>query len=858
MLLATIGTGLGQPNITTQPQPCTNVVGTTATFTVGVTGTEPLAYQWQKQDSFGTVTDLVGCTDSALVLTNVQTSHAADYFVVVTNADGAVTSDLAHLTIVPPPTLRFSTTSYTIAESAGSVSLTVWRLYDTNTPVSVDFATGDFSAKASLDYTATNGTLVFAAGVTNRTLTVSILNDGLVEATEYFRITLSNPTNAVLGAPAGAGVYITDNDVGLQFEFANYWAREDEGSVLIGVVRGDDGNLPFSVDFATSNLTATNGLDYTATNGTLSFAAGEKVKLFTVPLLNDGLKESSETFRVTLSNPTNQVLGSQKLATITITDNDPGVQFTRNEYWVYEDEGAILLTVSRGNDGLLGAFTVDYATSNINAIAGQDYAETHGTLGFAAGEMSKSFTVPVFDEAVAELNERFKVLLSNPTGGMALGMATNRTATVTLCDRTEMAPHRLDNIHVSPEGVVSLTLGGGYTPGVGLVNWSKLGFDIYPLEASTNLVDWVPLKWLVRTSASTKALTFVDSQASGSAPRFYRTPTRAFVAAQRAPTGPYAVGFTDRTLIDDTRRNRYRISTNNSFPITIWYPAERVAGQWPGPYLPGPFVRDLAVWGDTLMSYCCGYSASNAPSAKGLGQLPVVLWSHGWTDVRSDGMEWAEHLASHGYVVVGIDHTDGSMVAYPDGTYLFTDFSDLVGRGLDAQLIQDRVRDFAVVLEVLEGWNQNDSLFAGKLDVQNVAVLGYSLGGAAAGEFCRLDPRCVAAVALDPGGFNATPTLNTLGLQKPSLTMHRPDLTDDILFSKATTNAYWFQVRCIDHGSFGTWYWAVTATDLPAARETARTITDWTLWFLNKYLKGSADPMPQTAAYPQIFNFKQK
>ena len=51
----------------------------------------------------------------------------------------------------------------------------------------------------------------------------------------------------------------------------------------------------------------------------------------------------------------------------------------------------------------------------------------------------------------------------------------------------------------------------------------------------------------------------------------------------------------------------------------------------------------------------------------------------------------------------------------------------------------------------------------------------------------------------------------------------------------------WFQVRYTEHGSFSTWYWSVTSTSLPNPRETARTITDWTLWFLNKYLKGSAD-----------------
>ena len=104
LLLAGIGPALGQPSITNQPQSCTNGVGTTATFTVTATGTEPLAYQWQKQDYLLNITDLAGCTNATLVLTNVQTSQAGYYRVVVTNADGAITSAVATLTVPLPPT----------------------------------------------------------------------------------------------------------------------------------------------------------------------------------------------------------------------------------------------------------------------------------------------------------------------------------------------------------------------------------------------------------------------------------------------------------------------------------------------------------------------------------------------------------------------------------------------------------------------------------------------------------------------------------------------------------------------------------------------------------------------------------
>jgi hypothetical protein len=102
LLLATVGTGLAQPVITQQPQSCTNLAGTTATFMVEAIGTPPLAYQWQWGVwDFYKLTDR---TNTTLVLTNVGANDAMDYRVVVTNVDGAITSDVATLTVLLPPT----------------------------------------------------------------------------------------------------------------------------------------------------------------------------------------------------------------------------------------------------------------------------------------------------------------------------------------------------------------------------------------------------------------------------------------------------------------------------------------------------------------------------------------------------------------------------------------------------------------------------------------------------------------------------------------------------------------------------------------------------------------------------------
>jgi polyhydroxybutyrate depolymerase len=328
-------------------------------------------------------------------------------------------------------TLQFSATSYTVAENAGSIALTVQRTGDTNTVAGVDYATTDLSATNGLKYTAVSGTLAFGAGETNQTIRVPILNEGFVEGTKTFRVTLSNPTNAVLGTRPIALVYITDNDKGLQLELTSYSVNEEAGAITIRVLRRDDGDFPVSVDYATTNLTAVAGQDYLDTAGTLTFAPGEVLKPVTVTLLNDAVRESSKTFRITLKNPAGgAVLGANPSATVTITDTDEVVRLPAASFTVREDAARVRFSVLRGESALAG--TVDVTTANGAAIAGQDYTGVTNTLNFAAGERVKFIDVPVLNDGVKEPSETFRIVLSNPTGGAVLGSPT--TVTVTILD----------------------------------------------------------------------------------------------------------------------------------------------------------------------------------------------------------------------------------------------------------------------------------------------------------------------------------------------------------------------------------------------------------------------------------------
>src|SRR5262249_31596094 len=96
---------------------------------------------------------------------------------------------------------------------------------------------------------------------------------------------------------------------------------------------------------------------------------------------------------------------------------EPGIlQFSSAAYNVNENDGTATITVTRTN-GDVGSVSVHYATSDGTATAGSDYAATSGTLTFASGETTKTFTVPITNDTAVEGDETITLTLSSPTGG---------------------------------------------------------------------------------------------------------------------------------------------------------------------------------------------------------------------------------------------------------------------------------------------------------------------------------------------------------------------------------------------------------------------------------------------------------
>ncbi|MGV1089527.1 MAG: Calx-beta domain-containing protein, partial [Mycobacterium sp.] len=233
--------------------------------------------------------------------------------------------------------------------------------------ITVGYTTVNGTATAGQDYTAASGTLTFAPGVTTQKFVVKVTGDAVVEPTETFAVNLANPSGAALGTATATGT-ITNDDVAPAtpptVSIANAAVAEGNSgtsTMVFTVALSKAYDKVVSVGYATANGTATAGQDYTATAGTLTFAAGVTAQQINVSVTGDTTVEPSETLTVTLSSPVGATLATAT-ATGTITTDDvvappvvAGDRWGKAFYAPYVDMGGWpvpdLLAISQGHAG---------------------------------------------------------------------------------------------------------------------------------------------------------------------------------------------------------------------------------------------------------------------------------------------------------------------------------------------------------------------------------------------------------------------------------------------------------------------------------------------------------------------------
>ncbi len=179
---------------------------------------------------------------------------------------------------------------------------------------------------------------------------------------------------------------------------------------------GSAGSL--TVGFSIFPETATPGLDYTETEGTLTFADGETSQMFTIPIKDDSISEAFETAKVILNTSgALDTLGSQSTATLTIEDNDPLPTVSIRDVQVIEGnsgttDAIFSVTISSPSERQI---SVVYSTANGSASSGSDYVASTSSLIFSPLETSKHVMITVNGDLENEQEEDFFVNLISAT-----------------------------------------------------------------------------------------------------------------------------------------------------------------------------------------------------------------------------------------------------------------------------------------------------------------------------------------------------------------------------------------------------------------------------------------------------------
>ncbi len=301
--------------------------------------------------------------------------------------------------------------------------------------------------------------------------------------------------------------------------------------------------------------------------------------------------------------------------------------------------------------------------------------------------------------------------------------------------------------------------------------------------------------WLANTLVATAGVSAVVSLAASIAFPVFTLPD---------PSGPYPIGTAVHHLVDPTRAEDFSSAHDDrrELMLRIWYPSTAPTGR-AEPYWRDGAVRSRAVTSMTPLPWftfthlgrTTTHSFADA-AIDATNRYPVVIYSHGL------GIGWAganttlvEELASHGYVVIAINHTHlASMSIFPNSrqvpfdagtaralntpppeairalqqeletTTAAADQIALYDRGMEmmpaeilgpvTNALDVQGADQRSVINQLEAWQEKDAgpSWARAINLDRIGLMGMSLGGSAAFETCRIDSRCRAGVNID--GFH--------------------------------------------------------------------------------------------------------
>ncbi|MCW5658842.1 MAG: tandem-95 repeat protein [Burkholderiaceae bacterium] len=342
-----------------------------------------------------------------------------------------------------------------VAEGAATANYTVSLGQAAATPVTVNLNYGGTATGGGTDYTGVVSVTI-PAGATSVTFALPTTDDALDEANETIVVSLGSVSGGGFEAIAAHATNntvtttITDNDPTPSLVINDVSVNEAAGTMTFTVTLSAASGQTVSVNYATSNGSASAGSDYTATSGTLTFTPGVVTRTLTVPIINDTATESTETFNVTLSGAVNATI-ADATGVGTIVDNDAPPQLDldannssgaagANYTTTYTEQGAAVAIA----DGDISITDVDSST-----IAGATITLTNRSSGdvlnlpslppgitASVNTTATQITITLAGSATPAVYQSVINGITFAAGGGDAPVTTARTVTVSVTDGT--------------------------------------------------------------------------------------------------------------------------------------------------------------------------------------------------------------------------------------------------------------------------------------------------------------------------------------------------------------------------------------------------------------------------------------
>lgn len=493
--------GFGDVTVNVSGDPLENDL--TLTYTVTSTSAEN-GTDFSLAD--GTLVIYAGTTSGTIsfsLMDDAENEAGEDFEVTLTSAsEGDIVDGVATVVIADDDSLvevQIQSTTVTEPDGMGAIVLQASAPGSGNSLTNdliVSYTVTSGSAIEGTDFSLSSGTVTIPSGSNEAPLWFSVTNDLDVEGAEGFTVEITSVSYGTI-ATGTASVSITDDDVPIEVQVQSGSASEADGTGTVNFQASspessDPLNTDLIVTYTVTSGSATEGVDFFLSGGSMTIPAGSNEASVPFSITNDTDTEGGESFTVEITSVSYGTIANGT-ATVSITDDDVVIEVqvqSGSASEGQEEDGTVTFHASApgSSDPLTTDLTVTYTVISGTATEGEDFSMSGGSVTIPAGSNEASVSFSVTDDTDIEGGESFTVEITS----VSYGTITSATATVGIADNDGgpvILPNQLFVVaeNSPPAFVVGTVQATTNLPGGTLQNWT-LDDDVFEIDASTGVI----------------------------------------------------------------------------------------------------------------------------------------------------------------------------------------------------------------------------------------------------------------------------------------------------------------------------------------------------------------------------------